>query len=127
MKTIQLFLLCVLLVFISCGGTQEKKEEIPVKKIEKPVKVEKEEKVEQPLIFTVQIGAFEYGNNEIAAVKNVVTFKESNLFIYRLGSFTSYSEARKARRNLLNTYPDAFVQALKDGKRISIDKALNSK
>jgi len=44
-----------------------------------------------------------------------------------LDLFSSYSEARKVRRNLLNTYPDAFVQAVKDGKRLAIDKALKSK
>lgn len=127
MKTAQIFLMGIFLVFISCGKKQEEKVEIPVKKVEKPVEVVKEEIIAQPLIFTVQIGAFEYGNNKIAAAKDVVTYKENNLFVYRFGSFSSYSEARKVRRNLLNTYPDAFVQAVKDGKRLAIEKALKSK
>lgn len=127
MKTVRIFLLSAFLVLISCGDKQEKKEVIPVKNNEEPVvKVEKEEAVVQPLIFTVQIGAFEYGNNKIEAVKDVVTSKENNLFIYRVGSFTTYAEARTARKNLLSKYPDAFVQAVKDGKRIAIGKALNS-
>ena len=127
MKTIQVVLVSLFLVFISCGKQQEKKEEIPVKKVEQPIEVVQEKVVEQPLVFTVQIGAFEYGSNKMAAVKDVVTTKENNLFIYRIGSYTTYSEARNARRSLLNSYPDAFVQAIKNGERIAIGKALNSK
>jgi hypothetical protein len=48
------------------------------------------------------------------------------MFVYRLGSFETYKEARDSRRKLRNTYPGAFVQALKNGNRIEIKNALKT-
>jgi N-acetylmuramoyl-L-alanine amidase len=129
MKTIQVVLVSLFLVFISCGDKAPKEKEVvlPVKEVEAPVKVVEEEVKEQPLVFSVQIGAFSKENQKFATIENVVVSNENGLFKYRLGSFETYKEARKARRNLRNTYPGAFIQAVKDGKKVDIRKALKSK
>ena len=127
MKSLKIFLLSLLLIFISCGDKQEKKEEIPVKKKEIPVKVVQEEVAEKPLVFSVQIGAFSKENPKFDVIDNVVVSNENGLFIYRLGTFETYKEARASRRKLRNLYSGAFVQALKNGKRVDIKSALKSK
>lgn len=127
MKSIQVVLISFLFLLISCGDKQEKKVVIPVKKVEEPVKVVQEVVVEKPLIFRVQIGAFSKINQKFTAIDNVIISNENGLFIYRLGSFETYKEARVSRRKLRNTYRGAFVQAVKDGKRVSIREALKSK
>lgn len=125
MKTIHFFLFSLFLVFISCGNKQEKKEELPVIKIEEPVKVVPEVVVEKPLIFSVQIGAFSKENKQFSKIENVITSNENGLFIYRLGAFETYKEARVLRRKLRYKYYGAFVQALKGSERINIQQAMN--
>ncbi|MFN0728920.1 SPOR domain-containing protein [Polaribacter gochangensis] len=129
MKTIQVVLVSLFLVFISCGDKTPKGKEVvlPVKKVETPVKTVDEEVKEPSLIFSVQIGAFSKENQKFAAIENVVVSNENGLFKYRLGAFETYNEARSLRRNLRNIYPGAFIQAVKNGEKVEIREALKSK
>jgi hypothetical protein len=118
-----------LFLLISCGGETPKKINVdsPIKKIETPIQVYNKEMVEKPLIFSVQIGAFSKENQKFLAIDNVIISNENGLFIYRLGSFETYKEARVSRRKLRNTYRGAFVQAVKGDNRVDIKSALKSK
>ena len=88
-------------------------------------KIEEIKKSKEPsLVFTVQVGAYKKANNNLSNVSNVQISQESNLYKYRLGTFLNYKDARKFRKKSLSTYPDAFVQAILNGKPISIKKAL---
>lgn len=127
MRSIQVVLVSFLFLLISCGDKQEKKVEIPVKKVEEPVKIVQEEAAEKSLIFSVQVGAFSKENQKFLAIDNVIISDENGLFIYRLGSFETYKEARTSRRKLRNIYHGAFVQAVKGGDRVDIKTALKSK
>lgn len=80
--------------------------------------------IEDTLIFTVQIAALKKENTQLANLKGVQLFVEDGLTKYRMGSFNTYSEARKYRNQLRKTYKGAFVQALKNDAPISIQKAL---
>ncbi len=119
----------ILGLFISCNKEEKKeKEDKPAVIVQDTIKELTKEKPKQPsLIFTVQVGAFKKSNSSLAKLPNVQITNESNLNKYRLGTFLNYEDARKFRRQSLAKYPDAFVQALKNGKPISITKALNSK
>lgn len=123
----------VLLIFgilgflISCNKEAEKKkEEVKPVEVKKAVKkIEEIKKSKEPsLVFTVQVGAYKKANNNLSNVSNVQISQESNLYKYRLGTFLNYKDARKFRKKSLSTYPDAFVQAILNGKPISIKKAL---
>lgn len=127
MRSIQVVLVSFLFLLISCGDKQEKKVVIPVKKVEEPVKIVKEEVAEKSLIFSVQVGAFSKENQKFSAIDNVIISNENGLFIYRLGSFETYKEARISRKKLRNTYRGAFVQAVKGNNRVDIKSALKSK
>ena len=120
-KSIILILLsCILTVSCAVKNNKEIKKEAEVQP-----KVVLEEVVKVPVIsFEVQIGAFDTKNNAFSSVENVKEIFEESLYKYRLSSFEKYRKARKYRRSLLKKYPDAFVQALKDGKPVTIKEAL---
>lgn len=108
------------LIIASCAVKKPKQETKEVIEVEEVI-VEKKAPV---LSYEVQIGAFDVENSALKAVENVKIIFEESLYKYRLGSFTNYRKARNYRKSLLVKYPDAFVQALLDGKPISIDDAL---
>lgn len=126
MKTLQVFLISLFLVFISCGDKTPKGKEVvlPVNEVEEPVKTVQEEVKEQPLTFKVQIGAFTSANKKFEMINDVTIVNENGLYKYRLGDFESYKEARSYRRSLLAKYPGAFVQAEKNDTSIQIKEAL---
>lgn len=120
--------LMVIFAFISCDKKEEKKkEEVTTEQVQdttqtKPVK--KEVKKEPELVFTVQVGAFKRTNATLNKLSDVKVFEENGLNKYRVKTFESYSAAKNYRSSILKTYPDAFIQALKNGKPIPIKEAL---
>ncbi|MDD4921526.1 MAG: N-acetylmuramoyl-L-alanine amidase [Bacteroidales bacterium] len=50
-------------------------------------------------------------------------FFENKLYKYTYGSFPSFEEANKKRRELKASYPDAFVIAFKNGQKMNVDDA----
>jgi hypothetical protein len=131
MKSLQLFLLSLFLIFISCGDKAPKKIKVDseIKNIETPIRVYTEEMVEiealkPTFIFTVQIRASKKKLKKYSSVENVLIFNEEGMYKYRLGSFKTYKEARSYRENLLQEFPGAFVQALKNNQPISIQEAI---
>lgn len=59
---------------------------------------------------------------------DIYQYEENNMFKYALGNYQSLDEAKKYQETIHSSYPDAFVVAFKDGKRISMKEALkNSK
>lgn len=121
-----LVILSFILVFISCGGKEAKKEIVPEKKVEevKTIPIVKKEIPKPILLFTVQIGATKKESKVFSSVKNVRVSKENGMFKYRLGSFKTYKEAKSFRKKVFNKYHGAFVQAIKGNQSISIQKAI---
>lgn len=122
-------LILVFSLFISCGKKEIKKEipevVIATPTVEEVIKTPEKEAIEAPkVVFTVQIAALKKENSTLRNLDVVHVFKEDSFTKYRLGEFSTYKEARKYRRSLLHKYPDAFVQALKNGTPIAIQEAL---
>jgi len=120
------------LLFTMCDKKEVKKpEDKPLEKVkdtipEVPV-VQKEVKVikKDPVItFTVQIGAFKKFGQSLEKVPNVVQYSKDDYSKYSLGSFKTVREAVNYMYSIEEDYPDAFVQALKDGEPIHISEAL---
>lgn len=76
------------------------------------------------IIFTVQIAALHNPTSNKKELKSADVYKEGDFTKYRLGHFSTYKEAKSYRKKIINKYPDAFVQALKNDKPIHISKAL---
>lgn len=82
----------------------------------------------QGLSFSVQ---FYTAETTVSATKfeslkpeNITYVTENGLYKYRLGPYTTLDEATKKQQLARNAgYKDAFVVAMKDGKRISVDEA----
>ncbi|WP_291860198.1 hypothetical protein [Marinilabilia sp.] len=82
---------------------------------------------ENGIIFSIQIGAF-IGQDLAKFNDNMITLHQhssENINQFTLGLFTSYQEALEFKE-MVNTigFKDAYVTALKDGKRIKIQEAL---
>ena len=130
-KGIYILMLAFVVVFTSCDKKEEKKPEpkpveqvkdtVPKQAVKKEVKVEKKEPV---ITFTVQIGAFKQYGQSLANLPNVVKYDKDDYAKYALGSFKTVREAVNFMYSIEEDYPDAFVQALEDGKPIHISKAL---
>lgn len=117
----------VFILMVSCAKKEETKDSTkvvePIK--EETVKETLEATEEVPeLIFTVQIAALKRENSSYNNVEFIKIYTENGLIKYRLGEFLTYNEARETRASLLLKYPDAFVQALKNGSPIHIKQAL---
>ncbi len=118
-------LLSFTLILISCGAEEPKKEIVPEKKIEEvKTPIVKKEVPKPTLVFTVQIRASKKKLKRYSSVDNVLIFNEEGMYKYRLGSFRTYQEAKSFRRTLLQKFPGAFVQAVKNNQPISIQEAL---
>lgn len=84
------------------------------------------------IVFKVQIGAFKgevpinVANKMLAiSEKGIETFKENDMKIYVAGKFSTYEPANILKTELVNKgFTDAFVIALKDGKKISAKEAI---
>lgn len=124
-----IFIFLGMFIFFSCNKKEEKKEEkkpteqvvdsVPAKK-----EVTKQVKKAPELVFTVQVAALKRTNSALANLANVKVMSEDGLSKYRLQSFTSYQEAKNYKKKIQSEYPDAFIQALKNGKPINIKEAL---
>ena len=114
-----------------CDKKEEKKPEVkPVEQVKdsipEPV-VKKEPKVEkkEPVIrFTVQIGAFKKYGQSLQSLPEVIKYDKDDYSKYSLGSFKTVREAVNYMYSIEEDYPDAFVQALKDGEPVHIKEVL---
>ena len=125
MKYIYTLLFCVL--FLACNKNKEvSKDNNEVIEVAIPALTEAKdlEKVPERLTFTVQIAALVKSDTFLEKVENVSVYQENSLIKYRLGSFSTYEEARKFRKELRKRYSDAFVQALLNDAPIGITEAL---
>ena len=129
MKNSLLFILG--LFFISCTKN-EKKAEIPSEKINtkdtiiavKNEVIENDVVEKDQLVFKVQIAALKMKNKNFTNLENVDIYQENGLTKYRLGNLKTYQEARDYRSQLIDSYPGAFVQALRNDLPIPITTAL---
>ncbi len=72
------------------------------------------------LIYTVQIGASVNKDKKYSKINNVITYQENSLTKYSLGSFKTFSEARKYRLQIIKKYKGAFVKGLRNNVPVSI-------
>ena len=114
------------LVFITCTNSEVKKTTLPevlkAKDTTQVVQVTVPKK--EAFVFKVQIAALKKPNETYSNLEDIVVSQENGFIKYRLGSFDSYSNARKFRNSIRSTYADAFVIALKNEVPVSILEAI---
>lgn len=80
------------------------------------------------IIFKVQIFALNRtlrpGSEQFKGHKNVEYYQEGGVMKYTIGASTDYNEIAKLRKNLMGDFPQSFVVAFKNGKKIDINTAI---
>ena len=79
-------------------------------------------------VFKVQIltspKALKASDSRFKGVKDASSYQESGLFKYTVGSSEDYNEINRLRKDLLAKFPEAFIIAFKDGKRVNVQEAI---
>lgn len=80
------------------------------------------------LVFKVQILAssrtLRPGSSQFQGLENVGSYDEGGLKKYTYGATPDYNEACRMRRQVAEKFPEAFVVAFKDGKKMNINQAI---
>ena len=63
------------------------------------------------------------GAPQFKGLKNVSHYKDGNVVKFTVGEFATVAEAARMKNEIKASFPDAFVIAMKDGKRIDLNKA----
>jgi hypothetical protein len=79
------------------------------------------------IVYRIQMGAYNHklSRDVFANIDNLVEVKtENGFFTYSAGSFTNYMDAVNYKTQLMTQgFPDAFIKAYRNGKRVPLDKA----
>lgn len=92
------------------------------------VKQPEQKPVEARPVFKVQIltspKALKASDSRFKGVKDAVSYQEGGLFKYTVGSSEDYNEINRLRKSLLDKFPEAFIIAFKDDKRVNVQEAI---
>ena len=92
------------------------------------VKQPEQKTVEARPVFKVQIltspKALKASDSRFKGVKDAVSYQEGGLFKYTVGSSEDYNEINRLRKSLLDKFPEAFIIAFKDDKRVNVQEAI---
>lgn len=79
-------------------------------------------------VFKLQIAAssrsIRAGSQQLQGEKDVDCFQEDDLFKYTIGASSNYNEIYKLRKSKLDKFPQSFIIAFKDGKKMNINAAI---
>ena len=79
-------------------------------------------------VFKVQIltspKALKANDSRFKGVKDASSYQESGLYKYTVGSSEDYNEIYRLRKSILDKFPEAFIIAFKDGKRMNVQEAI---
>ncbi len=62
-------------------------------------------------------------DKQFKQLNDISYYQDKNLYKYTCGSFASEQEAQALRKQIKDLFPDAFVVAIKNGQRISMEEA----
>lgn len=78
-------------------------------------------------VYKVQILAssskIKVGDARLKGLKNTEYYQEGGLYKYTVGSSEDFNEMNRLRREIAQKFPEAFIVAFKDGKRINVNEA----
>ena len=110
--------------FVEYKKTIDTKGNVEVVKTEE--KIEENKNSEKPIyklqIFSVK-NELKKRDREFKGVRNADFFKENGWYKYTVGAETNYNEIVKIKKDLAKKFPDAFIVAFQNGKKISVSEA----
>ena len=79
-------------------------------------------------VFKVQILASDrqlrLSDRQFKGEKNIFYFQEGNMYKYTIGASTNYSEIYQLRKKLLEKFPQAFIIAFKNDRKMDVQQAI---
>ncbi len=79
-------------------------------------------------VFKVQIAAvanaLAEGSPQFKGLTGVESYTEGGLNKYTYGASTDYNEIYRLRKEILDRFPEAFIIAFKDGKKMDVNQAI---
>ena len=107
-------------------------EPVEAKPVEaKPVEAKPVETKPSAPVFKVQILAssskIKVGDARLQGRKDADFYQEGGLYKYTVGASENYDEIYRLRKEVAQKFPEAFIVAFKDGKRINVNEARKMK
>ena len=97
----------------------------------KPVEAKPVEAKPSAPVFKVQILAssskIRVGDARLQGRKDADFYQEGGLYKYTVGASENYDEIYRLRKEVAQKFPEAFIVAFKDGKRINVNEARKMK
>ncbi len=97
------------------------------KPAENPQNAPAAEKDSRP-VFKVQIFVCDHrlktNDKRFRGLSPVDCYRENGLFKYTYGSSTSYADIRKSQKEIAGRFPDTFIVAFVDGRRVNLQEAI---
>ena len=79
-------------------------------------------------IFKVQILAssvrLKAGSQQLKGVADTDCYEEGGMYKYTVGASENYAEIYQLRKQLADRFPQAFIIAFKDGKKVNVNEAI---
>ena len=104
---------------------------VEAKPVEKPVEAKPAEAKPSKPVYKVQILAsstkIKAGDARLKGQKGAECYQEGGLYKYTVGSSEDFNEMNRLRREIAQKFPEAFIVAFKDGKRINVNEARKMK
>ena len=64
-------------------------------------------------------------DSRLKGIKDADCYKDGSLWKYTVGSTSNYNEIRQLRREVAKKFPQAFIAAFRNGKRMDLDEAIS--
>lgn len=74
----------------------------------------------QLLASTVKLKA---GSRQLKGIKDADYYEEQGMYKYTVGSSADYAEINQLRKKVAASFPQAFIIAFKDGKKVDVNEA----
>ena len=79
-------------------------------------------------VFKVQVLAsgvkLKTGDRQLKGQKQAEYYQEGGLYKYTVGASSNYNEIYQLRKSLATSFPQAFIIAFKDGKKVNVQEAI---
>ena len=63
-------------------------------------------------------------DSRLKGIADADCYKDGALWKYTVGETPNYNEIRRLRREVAKKFPQAFIAAFRDGKRMDLDEAI---
>lgn len=110
--------------------TPEKEPETPKENAKEPAQEAKAtDSNDAAPVFKIQISIgrtkLSPNDRQFKGIAGVEYYEEGGFYKYTVGNTTDYNDIARQRREILSKFPEAFIIAFKDGKKMNVNEAIS--